>query len=178
MGPVLLAIAVFVVMEPVTTVVHRLVMHGGGWGWHRSHHRPSTGRFEANDLYPVVFSAVTIGVLCVGVFGGVGVLVPVGIGVTAYGAAYTLLHDVAIHGRLPLRTPGRLLDPWRRAHAIHHRFNDAPYGPRSCRDACVTAMVPPRQPPIRSPGPWVRPASGRPRRPSRPDERSGPGPGG
>ncbi|MFM7617743.1 MAG: sterol desaturase family protein [Actinomycetes bacterium] len=140
MGPVLLALAVFIAMEPITTVVHRIVMHGRGWGWHRSHHRPTTGRFEANDLYPVVFSALTIAVLCVGVFGGVGVLVPVGIGVTAYGAAYTLLHDVAIHRRLPIRTPGRLLDPWRRAHAVHHRWNGAPYGflvpvvPRRLRD--------------------------------------------
>ena len=83
-------------------------------------------------------------VLCVGVFGGVHVLVPVGIGVTAYGAAYLLLHDVAIHRRLPIRVPGRLLDPWRRAHAVHHRFNDAPYGflapvvPRRLRDRADT----------------------------------------
>lgn len=128
MGPVLIAFVVFLLMEPVTTVVHRVVMHGGGWGWHRSHHQPSTGRFEANDLYPVVFAGVTIATLCLGVFGGVAILVPVGIGVTAYGAAYTLLHDVGIHRRLPIRVPGRLLDPWRRAHAVHHRFNDAPYG--------------------------------------------------
>ena len=128
MGPVLLAIAVFVLMEPVTTVIHRVVMHGGGWGWHRSHHQPATGRFEANDWYPVVFAGLTIAMLSVGVFGGISVLVPVGIGITAYGAAYTLLHDVAIHRRLPIPMPGRLLDPWRRAHAVHHRFNDAPYG--------------------------------------------------
>ena len=139
-GDVLLAVLVLVVMEPLTALTHRWVMHGGGWGWHRSHHRPATGRFEANDLYPVVFAGLTIAVLCVGVFGGVHVLVPVGIGVTAYGAAYLLLHDVAIHRRLPIRVPGRLLDPWRRAHAVHHRFNDAPYGflapvvPRRLRD--------------------------------------------
>jgi beta-carotene 3-hydroxylase len=128
MGPVLLAIAVFLVMEPVTAVIHRLVMHGGGWGWHRSHHQPATGRFERNDLYPVVFAAITIAGLCIGVFGGVAVLVPVGIGVTAYGVAYTLLHDVAIHRRVSIPVPSRLVEPWRRAHAVHHRFNDAPYG--------------------------------------------------
>jgi beta-carotene 3-hydroxylase len=139
-GDVLLSVLVLVVMEPLTALTHRWVMHGGGWGWHRSHHRPSTGRFEANDLYPVVFAGLTIAVLCVGVFGGVHVLVPVGIGVTAYGAAYLLLHDVAIHRRLPVWVPGRLLDPWRRAHAVHHRHNDAPYGflapvvPRRLRD--------------------------------------------
>ena len=80
----------------------------------------------------------------VGVFGGVSVLVPVGIGVTAYGAAYTLLHDVAIHRRLPIPMPRRLLEPWRRAHAVHHRFNDAPYGflapvvPRRLRNRAET----------------------------------------
>ena len=65
-GDVLLAVLVLVVMEPLTALTHRWVMHGGGWGWHRSHHRPATGRFEANDLYPVVFAGLTIAVLCVG----------------------------------------------------------------------------------------------------------------
>jgi hypothetical protein len=32
-----------VAMEAVAWAVHRYVMHGVGWGWHRSHHEPREG---------------------------------------------------------------------------------------------------------------------------------------
>jgi beta-carotene 3-hydroxylase len=35
-----------VVMEGVAWAAHRYVMHGWGWGWHRSHHEPHDGPFE------------------------------------------------------------------------------------------------------------------------------------
>lgn len=127
---VAVAITVFVLMEPLTALVHRFVMHGFGMGWHRSHHEPPRARLEANDLFPVVFAAATIVVLSIGVsVSGAAVLVPIGVGVTAYGAAYLFVHDVVIHRRLAfLRLPDRFLDPWRRAHNVHHLFARAPYG--------------------------------------------------
>ena len=45
----LIAFVAFVLMEPVTALVHRFVMHGFGMGWHRSHHEPPRGAVEAND---------------------------------------------------------------------------------------------------------------------------------
>lgn len=128
---VLVAVAALVVMEPVTALVHRFVMHGFGMGWHRSHHEPPRRALEANDLFPVVFSAATIVLLAIGVSasGAPSLLVPIGIGVTAYGAAYLLVHDVIIHRRLGfLRVPDALLRPWREAHNVHHLFARAPYG--------------------------------------------------
>jgi RND superfamily putative drug exporter len=80
---------------------------------------------------PVVFAAATIVLLAVGVSvsGAPSLLVPVGIGVTAYGAAYLLVHDVVIHRRLVfLPVPDALLRPWREAHNVHHLFARAPYG--------------------------------------------------
>jgi beta-carotene 3-hydroxylase len=130
---VLVVLAALVLMEPVTALVHRLVMHGFGMGWHRSHHEPPRRALEANDLFPVVFASVTIVLLAIGVYapGAPSLLVPIGIGVTAYGAAYLLVHDVVIHRRLaflPLPLPDALLRRWREAHNVHHVFARAPYG--------------------------------------------------
>ena len=124
----------FVAMEPLTYAAHRWVMHGVGWTLHRSHHlrrRHATwkDRFEANDWFPVAFATATIGAMALGTgFSSVAVLVPIGVGVTAYGAAYAFVHDVYIHsrlGRLPALAP---LERLRDAHAIHHLFGGEPYG--------------------------------------------------
>ena len=66
MTPLAVVLATIVVMEPAVALTHRFVMHGAGWAWHRSHHQPPRARFEANDLFPVVFAAVTVGVMAVG----------------------------------------------------------------------------------------------------------------
>lgn len=125
-----LAVAALVVMEPLTTVAHRVLFHGVAMGWHRSHHRPPRRALEANDLFPVVFSAVTIVVLSIGVWvGATSVLVPIGIGVTAYGAAYLVVHDLVIHRRVGwLAVPDRVGRRLRAAHNVHHLFGEAPYG--------------------------------------------------
>jgi beta-carotene 3-hydroxylase len=125
-----IAVAALIVMEPATTLAHRVVFHGFAMGWHRSHHLPPCSALEANDLFPVVFSVVTIAVLSVGVWVGAGsVLVPVGIGVTAYGASYLVVHDLVIHRRLAwLPVPNRVGRRLRTAHNVHHLFGQAPYG--------------------------------------------------
>ena len=131
MTAVLVVVAALVLMEPITALVHRFVMHGFGMGWHRSHHEPPRRVLEANDLFPVVFAAATIVLLAIGVSvsGAPSLLVPIGIGVTAYGAAYLLVHDVVIHRRVVfLPVPDALLRPWREAHNVHHLFAQAPYG--------------------------------------------------
>jgi beta-carotene 3-hydroxylase len=136
---VLVAVAALVVMEPVTALTHRYVFHGFGMGWHRSHHRPPRRPLEANDLFPVVFSAVTVAVLAVGVWvGGGEILVPVGIGVTAYGASYLVVHDLVIHRRVrALHVPDRVGRRLRAAHNVHHLFGQGPYG-------FLAPIVPPR----------------------------------
>jgi beta-carotene 3-hydroxylase len=127
---VLAAIAAFVVMEPATCAAHRWIMHGVGWVLHRSHHVAGAGRWEANDAFPVMFAALTIAMMAVGSgIRSLHLLVAVGVGVTAYGAAYAFVHDVIIHRRVfsGLRA-GRVLGRLRHAHGLHHRFGGAPYG--------------------------------------------------
>jgi len=49
---------VVAVATPAVQQKH-VVMHGWGWGWHRSHHEPRRGMFEKNDLFAVVGAAAT-----------------------------------------------------------------------------------------------------------------------
>jgi len=149
----LLVVVAFVVMEPVTYAVHRWLMHGPGRSIHGSHHRRRVGRFEANDLYPVAFAGVVGMGLAVGFnVDGWAWLVPVGIGVTLYGAAYAAVHDGHIHGRIGVlaRRHGALWTRLAEAHELHHRFGGEPYGmlvpivPAALRARAASAEPAPR----------------------------------
>jgi beta-carotene 3-hydroxylase len=123
-------VVAFAAMEPVAYLAHRFVMHGFGMGWHASHHRPRPSRFEKNDLYPIVMAGLTImAMAAAAAFPSLSVLLPVGAGVTAYGAAYLFVHDVYIHRRLPFfRAVIAPLERLREAHRIHHLWSGEPYG--------------------------------------------------
>jgi beta-carotene 3-hydroxylase len=127
----LVAVSALVAMEPAVAAVHRWVMHGRGWAWHQSHHRSQGRRIEANDLYPMVFAAATIATMAVGAaIEGLAALLWVGVGVTGYGIAYLVVHDLFIHERLGC-LPGarsRYVRWVAAAHAVHHRSGRKPYG--------------------------------------------------
>lgn len=121
----------FAAMEVGAARIHRSLMHGPGWGWHRSHHSRRQGRLQTNDRYPVVFATATATIMVVATVAGWGLLFAAAAGVTAYGLAYALVHDVCVHGRLtggrPV-LPGRWLRWVADCHAVHHRWGRAPYG--------------------------------------------------
>jgi beta-carotene 3-hydroxylase len=126
----LLGVLAFVAMEPVTYLVHRFVMHGPGMRWHASHHGPRRGRLERNDLYPVVFGLSTFALMALGAtVPALAWLLPVGVGISAYGIAYLLVHDVYAHRRL-WRFQRRLpvLERLATDHRLHHRDGGEPYG--------------------------------------------------
>ncbi len=117
-------------MEAWAAGAHRLLWHGPLWRIHASHHRPRSGRFEANDVFGVLHALLTIGVVAWGVLHRSVPVMAAGAGATAYGMSYLLLHDGFIHRRLPL-------EPWegwgwlkaiREAHRQHHRTGRSPYG--------------------------------------------------
>jgi beta-carotene 3-hydroxylase len=121
------AAAAFVAMEAVSYATHRWVMHGFAVGWHRSHHAPPASRFERNDRFPLCFSAVGVGLFAAARV--VDWLWPIAVGVTAYGVAYVLVHDLFIHRRLPVPVIGGRYVRWlRHAHQDHHRGGGEPYG--------------------------------------------------
>lgn len=131
----LVAVLAFVAMEPVTYALHRWVMHGVGMHLHRSHHlnaaRVEPSRLELNDLYPVMFAAAVVGAFALGFNNSnLSILVPICVGVTAYGAVYAFVHDLVIHNRLGARVGhrSRILGHLTRAHKAHHVTNGEPYG--------------------------------------------------
>jgi beta-carotene 3-hydroxylase len=141
MGAVLLGLVAFALMEPAAYAAHRWIMHGVGWVLHKSHHQRRAAAFEANDAFPVIFAAVTVLALLAGVeVRAVHFLVAVGVGITLYGAAYSFVHDVYIHGRLGRLPVWRPLERLKEAHAIHHLYGREPYGmlcpvvPRALRE--------------------------------------------
>ena len=142
----LAALVAFVLMEPATAATHRFVMHGVGRRLHRSHHVPAGGRFERNDWFPVMFASIVMLGMWAGFhLDGLEVLVPVGVGVTLYGAVYALVHDGWIHQRVGWFANRHVapLDRLAEAHRLHHRHGGAPYGmllpivPRHLRDRPV-----------------------------------------
>ena len=105
-------------------------MHGPGMGWHASHHAPSHGRWERNDLFPACFSLLGFAVFALAAAG----VLPAwawwaAAGITAYGVAYLVVHELFIHRRAPVRVPDvRYLRWLRDAHRAHHVDGGEPYG--------------------------------------------------
>lgn len=128
---ILLFVATFLGMEVFAWAMHRYVMHGLLWRWHRSHHEPHDHVLEKNDLFAVVFAAPAIILIAIGLHVWSWAL-PVGLGVTAYGLVYFFFHDGLVHRRFPTGIDGRS-GFWRRriqAHRLHHAVRT--------REGCVS----------------------------------------
>jgi beta-carotene 3-hydroxylase len=121
----LLFVAAFAGMELVAYVTHKYVMHGILWNLHESHHVHHEGWFEKNDLFGVLFAIPSIALIYVGV-NHYGPALWIGLGMTAYGAAYFLFHDVIVHRRvkLPYKGRGRYMRRIIQAHRMHHATRD------------------------------------------------------
>ena len=127
----LLFLVTVALMEGFAYAMHRWVMHGFVWGWHRSHHEPTGGVFEKNDLYAIVFAGIAIVLIALGT-SGIWPLQWIGAGMTLYGALYFVVHDGLVHKRWPLRWIPRSGYAKRlyQAHRMHHAVEG--------RDGCVS----------------------------------------
>src|SRR3546814_2469798 len=88
-----------------------------------SHHRERTGRWEANDLYFVIFAMPSILLLLGGVQWQWGDwATAMGAGIAAYGAIYLGFHDIIVHRRVGHRHVPRSAYMKRivQAHRLHH----------------------------------------------------------
>ncbi|MCD5995764.1 sterol desaturase family protein [Pseudomonas sp. CDFA 602] len=117
----LVFLATLIGMEGFAFLAHKYVMHGWGWGWHRSHHEPRTGWFEKNDLYAVVSAGVAIVLIALGTQ-GMHPLEWIGAGMTGYGLLYFIAHDGLVHRRWPFKMVPRSGYSKRlyQAHLMHH----------------------------------------------------------
>lgn len=117
-----LAIVIGMVLatECFAWATHRWVMHGWGWGWHRSHHEPGYRAFEKNDLYALVFSVLVVALFTAGVWWEP--LWWAALGITVYGGIYAFVHDMLVHQRFGMRwIPRRgYFKRLHQAHRLHH----------------------------------------------------------
>ena len=113
-------------MEGVAWLSHKYIMHGFGWGWHRDHHEPHDGFWEKNDRFALVGAALSISFFALGspLVLGEQAWPPgtfIGIGVMAYGAIYTAVHDGLVHQRWFRWVPrGGYAKRLVQAHKLHH----------------------------------------------------------
>jgi beta-carotene 3-hydroxylase len=141
-----IVLVVAALMEPITTFAHRAIMHGFGWGWHKSHHDRYGSRFEKNDYYPIVFSALAILLFAIGTSSEF--LFSLAAGITLYGFCYAVVHEVIIHSRFgKIKHSNALFRYWIFGHNVHHQFQKAPYGflvPITPKDLAQQAREHPR----------------------------------
>lgn len=110
-------------MEFMAWFTHRFVMHGLMWSVHRDHHQGSSGFFEKNDLFFLIFAVPSWLFIMFGMMAGNDWRLYVGLGILLYGFAYFLVHDVIIHQRFKWfrNSNSTYVKAIRRAHKMHHK---------------------------------------------------------
>jgi beta-carotene 3-hydroxylase len=110
-------------MEFVAWFSHKYVMHGFLWSLHKSHHIKSEHALEHNDLFAIIFAIPSWLFIMLGVIYQSPVSIWIGSGMTVYGIAYFLVHDIIIHQRIKWlkNLDGKYIKAVRRAHKIHHK---------------------------------------------------------
>jgi beta-carotene 3-hydroxylase len=111
-------------MELVAWLTHKFAMHGFLWRWHKDHHLVNPSKvLQKNDYFFLVFAIPGILNLLLGLYGPYQIQLWIGLGITFYGLAYFLIHDVFIHRRIKwLRnSENNYFKAVRRAHKIHHK---------------------------------------------------------
>lgn len=127
----LIVLLSFLAMEAVAWLAHKYVMHGLLWHLHKDHHhKESKGFFEHNDFFFLIFALPGIAALFVGMQQDYSFWFWIGLGITLYGFAYFLVHDVFIHQRFKwLRnSDNNYFKAIRRAHKMHHKHLGKEYG--------------------------------------------------
>ncbi len=120
----LIVAAAFIGMEGVAWLAHKYIMHGLLWRLHKDHHKKeSEGFIEHNDFFFLLFAIPGILALLFGRINDYNFLFWIGTGITLYGMAYFLIHDIFIHQRFKLfrNSNSVYFKALRRAHKIHHK---------------------------------------------------------
>mgnify|MGYP006181616971 CR=1 FL=1 len=119
-----ITVATFLSMEFIAWFTHKYVMHGWLWFLHKDHHKPhNESFFEKNDYFFLIFAVPGITSIYFGWHNNFSSIFYVGLGITLYGFAYFLIHDLFIHQRIRVirNTNNAYLKAIRRAHKVHHK---------------------------------------------------------
>jgi beta-carotene 3-hydroxylase len=119
---ILAFLSTYFAMEGVAWLTHKYVMHGFLWSLHESHHRPRHGIFEKNDFFFLFYATIAMILMYFG-WENLDYRFWMGIGVTAYGFTYFVLHDIFIHRRAKFldKLDSRYFRAMRKAHKVHHK---------------------------------------------------------
>ena len=121
---ILITLGTFLAMEFVAWFAHKYVMHGFLLYLHKDHHQHEPGFWEKNDAFFLIFAIPSATCYIVGsAVAGMFPLFFVGVGISLYGIAYFLVHDIFIHQRFKIftRTKNKYLKAIRKAHKVHHK---------------------------------------------------------
>ncbi len=115
----------FLAMEGVTWLTHKYIMHGFLWKLHEDHHQKKPHSFfEKNDYFFLIFAIPSMVLFALGAYvKGLHILFFIGLGISMYGFAYFMIHEIVIHQRFKFfsRTNNFYLRALRKAHKIHHK---------------------------------------------------------
>ena len=120
---ILITLGTFLLMELVAWATHKYLMHGFLWFLHKDHHQiDHTKTLQKNDWFFMIFAIPGSALIILnsvdlsfGFF--------IGLGITLYGFAYFIVHEIFIHQRIKIlkHTNSSYLKGIRRAHKIHHK---------------------------------------------------------
>jgi beta-carotene 3-hydroxylase len=120
----------FLLMEGITWLTHRFVMHGFLWYLHEDHHKKGPGFFEKNDAFFLIFAIPSWLCIMLGLQYQVYWAAAIGAGIALYGFAYFVVHEVIIHQRFKFftRSNNTYIRTIRWAHKMHHKHLDKQEG--------------------------------------------------
>ena len=119
----------FILMEATAWTMHKYVMHGFMWYFHKDHHQPRQGIFEKNDFFFLIFAVPSCVLMFIGK-SNFDMFFWIGLGILLYGIAYFLVHDVFIHQRFSWlkKTNSLYFRAIRKAHKVHHKHLGKEHG--------------------------------------------------
>ena len=120
---IIIIILTFIFMEIFAWFTHKYIMHGFLWNLHLDHHQVDHNKvLQKNDYFFLIFAIP--GIVCI-IAGSTfsNSLLYIGIGISLYGFAYFIVHEIIIHQRLRFfkKSNNSYIKSIRMAHKVHHK---------------------------------------------------------
>lgn len=113
--------ATLITMESLSWLIHKYLFHGPLWFLHKSHHQKSHAFLEWNDLFAILFAAISLYLMYID-RNDFGYRFYIGLGISVYGLIYFVIHDWFVHRRFKtFKSNNKYLTSIRKAHKIHHK---------------------------------------------------------
>lgn len=118
---ILVVLITIILMECFSWLIHKYLFHGPLWFMHKSHHEKSNSFLEWNDLFAILFAALSLYLMYIDK-ANLGYKFFIGVGITLYGLIYFVVHDWFVHRRFKtFKSNNAYLKTIRKAHKIHHK---------------------------------------------------------